>query len=45
MQDGCVEPPNRPGIGVELNETEAAKHPYGPTNFLRLFDDGWEKRK
>jgi galactonate dehydratase len=45
MQNGYVEPPSRPGIGVELNETEAAKHPYGRTNFLRLFDDGWETRK
>jgi hypothetical protein len=45
VQDGYVEPPNRPGIGVELNETEAAKHPYGRTNFLRLFEAGWEMRK
>jgi hypothetical protein len=21
-----------------------AKHPYGPNNFLRLFENGWEKR-
>ena len=45
MRDGHVEPPDRPGIGVEFNETEAARYPYKPTNFLRLFDDGWEKRK
>ena len=26
--DGWMEIPNRPGIGVELNEAECAKHPY-----------------
>ena len=36
--------PDEPGFGVELNEAEAAKHPYGEKNFLRLFEDGWEKR-
>jgi galactonate dehydratase len=45
MRGGYIEPPDRPGIGVVFNEAEAAKHPYGPTNFLRLFEDGWEKRK
>jgi galactonate dehydratase len=45
MREGYVEPPNRPGIGVEFNESEAARYPYKPTNFLRLFDDGWERRK
>ena len=43
--DGMIEPSEAPGIGVELNETEMAKHPYGPDNFLRLFEDGWETRK
>jgi len=45
VRDGYLEPPDRPGIGVELNEEEAARHPYGRTNFLRLFEDGWEARK
>ena len=45
MQNGCVEPPDRLGIGIELNEIEAARHPYGPTNFLRLIEEGWETRK
>lgn len=45
VRDGFIEPPDRPGIGVEINEAEAAKHPYNPRNFLRLFDDGWERRK
>jgi galactonate dehydratase len=42
--NGYIEPPDAPGIGVELNETEMAKYPYGEKNFLRLFDEGWERR-
>lgn len=43
--DGYIEPSDTPGIGVELNEEEMAKHPYGDNNFLRLFEDGWEMRR
>jgi galactonate dehydratase len=42
--NGFLEPPDAPGIGVEFNEKEMAKHPYGPNNFLRLFESGWEQR-
>jgi len=42
--DGYLEPSDAPGIGVELDEAEMAKHPYGQDYFLRLFEDGWEKR-
>lgn len=28
-QDGFFYPPDRPGLGVEVNEREARKHPYG----------------
>jgi galactonate dehydratase len=45
VKQGFLEPPDGPGIGVELNEVEALKHPYGASNFLRLFEDGWEMRK
>jgi len=45
VEQGSLEPPGAPGIGVELNEAEALKHPYGANNFLRLFEDGWETRK
>ena len=44
VKDGYLEPPDAPGIGVELNETEMAKHPFGRDYFLRLFEDGWERR-
>jgi galactonate dehydratase len=45
VKDGYLEPPDAPGIGVELDEEEMAKHPYGENNFLRLFEDGWERRE
>jgi galactonate dehydratase len=41
---GYIEPSDKPGLGVELNETEMAKYPFGHDNFLRLFEDGWELR-
>lgn len=44
VKAGYIEPPDGPGIGVEIDENEVSKHPYGPNNFLRLFEDGWEKR-
>ncbi|MBT3604056.1 MAG: mandelate racemase/muconate lactonizing enzyme family protein [Candidatus Latescibacteria bacterium] len=45
VQDGYLKVPDAPGWGVELNEAEAEKHPYGEKNFLRLFQEGWETRK
>lgn len=44
VEDGYLSIPERPGLGIELNEAEAKKHPYGPDNFLRLFQPGWERR-
>ncbi len=34
-----------PGHGVTLDENACQAHPYSPHNFLRLFDEGWEKRR
>jgi galactonate dehydratase len=45
VRDGYIEAPDGPGLGVEIDEAEAARHPYGPSNFLRLFEDGWERRR
>jgi galactonate dehydratase len=45
VEDGYLSVPDAPGWGVELDEDEAARHPYGETNFLRLFEEGWETRK
>ena len=44
VKDGYLAVPQRPGLGIEINEAEAAKHPYGADNFLRLFSVGWESR-
>jgi galactonate dehydratase len=43
--DGTIEVSDAPGIGVELDEIEMAKHPYGADNFMRLFEGGWERRR
>lgn len=45
VENGYLTVPDTPGWGVEFNEEEATKHPYGETNFLRLFEEGWETRK
>ena len=44
VENGYITPGDAPGFGVELNEEEALRHPYGERNFLRLFEDGWEYR-
>lgn len=39
--DGHVLPPSAPGIGVEINETAAAQHPYVPSMPVRwVHEDG-----
>ncbi|MCX7011492.1 MAG: hypothetical protein NTW86_02805 [Candidatus Sumerlaeota bacterium] len=45
VRDGCLEPSDAPGLGVELDEAEIARHPYGQGFFLRLFEEGWEQRE
>jgi galactonate dehydratase len=44
VEKGFLTVPDTPGIGVELDEAEMTKHPYGMNRFLRLFEDGWERR-
>ena len=44
VENGHLQMPDAPGLGVELIEAEAAKHPYGDTHFLRMFEPGWERR-
>lgn len=44
VKNGEIEIPDGPGYGVTLNEEEAKKHPYGKSNFLRMFKSGWEQR-
>jgi len=44
VENGSLTMPDAPGLGVELDEDEARKHPYGKSNFLRMFEPGWERR-
>jgi galactonate dehydratase len=43
--DGYIEIPDRPGLGIDLNFEEIAKHPYQQENYIPLFRSGWEKRE
>lgn len=43
--DGYIEVSSRPGLGIDLNLEEIARHPYKPENFLPLFKPGWELRR
>jgi len=45
QHEGFLTVPEGPGLGVDLNVEEAAKHPYQIANFLPLFETGWERRK
>lgn len=45
VQDGWLQIPDRPGLGVDFRYEELAKHPYEATNFLPLFAPGWERRE
>jgi galactonate dehydratase len=41
IEGGYALPPTRPGIGIEVNEREAAKHPFAPEIQMRSFhEDG-----
>ena len=42
---GRIQVPDKPGLGVDLNWPELAKHPYQTQNFLPLFAPGWERRE
>ena len=44
VKNGYLHVNDRPGFGIELDEVLAAKYPYHPGNFMRLFEDGWEQR-
>jgi galactonate dehydratase len=37
LDGGYVTAPTRPGIGIEVNEKEAAKHPFQPEIPMRFF--------
>lgn len=43
--NGYIELSDRPGLGIDLNLEEIAKHPYQQENYLPLFKPGWERRQ
>ena len=45
VKDGHLSIPERPGLGISINESVAKDHPYNKSNFLRMFKPGWENRK
>lgn len=44
VQDGYFYPPDKPGLGVELNEKVFEAHPY-KRGFFNLWDPDWHKRQ
>ncbi|MBD2864740.1 mandelate racemase/muconate lactonizing enzyme family protein [Paenibacillus oceani] len=45
VENGYLQPPEGPGLGVTLNMEEVGKHPYKVGNWLPLFRQGWERRE
>ena len=45
VKEGHLTIPDRPGLGILINESVAKDHPYNKSNFLRMFKPGWENRK
>ena len=43
--DGYISVPDRPGLGIDLNLEEIARHPYRQENYIPLFREGWERRE
>ena len=42
--DGCIEVPQGPGFGIDLNLDEVRKHPYRREYHIPLYKPGWERR-
>lgn len=43
VKDSCLLPPDKPGLGAELNEEVFKQHPPRKL-FFNLFGEGWERR-
>jgi galactonate dehydratase len=37
MEGGVCQPPRNPGLGIDINESEAAKHPFQPEVTMAYF--------
>lgn len=44
VKEGYFDLPDRPGLGIELNEDMIAEHPYRPGSF-NIWQDGWQERQ
>ncbi|MCI0338724.1 MAG: mandelate racemase/muconate lactonizing enzyme family protein [Acidobacteria bacterium] len=44
VKDGYFDLPDRPGLGIELNEDLINEHPYRP-GFMNIWEKGWQKRE
>ena len=44
VKDGYLTASDAPGLGVEVDESLFAQHPYSEHHFMNLFAEGWEKR-
>jgi len=42
--DGRIHPSTEPGLGIEIDWLEAARHPFDPTHRLDFGREGWERR-
>ena len=42
--NGHLSLPDGPGLGIDLNVEVARAHPYDPTAYLNIYEEGWEKR-
>lgn len=45
VEDGYITPSDKPGLGMDLDLEEMARHPYQQQNYLPLFRPGWERRE
>jgi galactonate dehydratase len=45
IKDGYFELPAGPGLGIDINLDEVARHPYNVNCEINLFDEGWHLRK
>ncbi len=42
--NGWLQVPQKPGLGVTLDEAAAARYPYDAKHFMHFFEAGWETR-
>ncbi|MCI0559939.1 MAG: hypothetical protein MN733_15720, partial [Nitrososphaera sp.] len=43
IKDGYITIPDKPGLGIELNEEVIQEHPYVDDAFFNMWGEGWEK--